>query len=116
MTVAWCHIPLPKLSTTVKHNIDLKGGNPFQATSTSVLVLVTLQQLLLLLYATSTIMPSPDPSADTSSCAANTITAYFVSAICFGVLVAGFGKGLSANPALVKIIEKNVEARDQGGG
>ena len=30
VTVAWCHIPLPKLSTTVKHKIDLKGGNPFQ--------------------------------------------------------------------------------------
>ena len=61
-------------------------------------------------------MPSPDPSADTSSCAANTTAAYFVAAIFFGVIAAGFGKGLSANPALVKIIEKNVEARDQGGG
>ena len=71
---------------------------------------------LLPLYATTTIMPSPDPSADTSSCAANTTAAYFVAAIFFGVIAAGFGKGLSANPALVKIIEKNVEARDQGGG
>lgn len=44
------------------------------------------------------------------TCTTNTIVAYIVSAICFACIVAAFGKGLSANPALVTIIKKNAEA------
>ena len=30
VTVAWSHVPLSKLNTTVKHKLELYGGNPFQ--------------------------------------------------------------------------------------
>lgn len=30
VTVGWTDVPLQKLQTTVKHKLDLKGGNPFK--------------------------------------------------------------------------------------